>query len=66
MAIKVSFYTDTRIASEVRTAEFAGYSTASMVDMVKRSMRHNEKFASFRSPEGSVVALSHTGDYVTL
>ena len=66
MSVQVSFYTESRVSSQVRTAEFVSASADHLVHMVKRSMRGTEKFACFPSPDGQVVALNHTGEYITL
>lgn len=66
MSVRVSFYTDSHIASQVRTAEFADFSADNLVGQIKRSMRDTEKFACFRSSDGSVIALNQTGNYIIL
>ena len=66
MGIVVSFYQESRIATFVRTAEIHGVSTDCLVQRIKMSMRFDEKFACFRSPDGRVVALNHSGEYITI
>jgi len=66
MGIEVSFYQENRVATFVRTAEIQGVSTECLVQKIKQSMRFGEKFACFRSPDGRVVALNHSGEYITI
>ena len=66
MTVQVSFYQESNVTSYVRTAEFQLFSTDSLVFHVKQSMQSTEKFACFRSPDGRVVAVNQTGEYIIL
>lgn len=64
-AIKVWFYTDASLASEIRTAPFAPrYQIDDLVQAICSCMELNERFACFKTEEGQIVALSRNGEFV--
>ena len=66
MTIQVSYYRESKVTSHARTVEFPTFSLESLIVTIKASMHNSEKFACFRSPDGRVVALNHSGEYITL